>query len=159
MSTGSRDVDISFNCRHKHVKGRHMGSISPTFVRAQKMRSFLWQTAHKFGKFHTNFSFVFPGSNGWWNWTANFLPNTVCAGVFLLGAQSLVKSTHCVFAGITTATLGVITITTVETLFAEWFRRRQSTRGSVTSSWERRRNKLKNLIELKFNWIERNKEF
>ena len=23
------------------------------------------RTAHKFGEFHTNFSFVFPGGNGW----------------------------------------------------------------------------------------------
>jgi len=63
------------------------------------MRSFYWQTAHRFGKFCRNFS---KNQETWFSFLGESIVGEIerrkncpalCAGNFLLGAQELVKLT------------------------------------------------------------------
>jgi hypothetical protein len=65
--------------------------LLPKFC-AHKIQSILWQIV--FGKQRTNLAnlaFLFD-EKCWWNWMANFSPNAICTGYFLLGKNKLLKS-------------------------------------------------------------------
>ena len=76
--------------------------VRPIFSRAQKEKPFLahgvWRKANEFGEKRTIFSLKFRVSIvGEIEW--HIFCQTPCAGVFSLGAQSLVKSTPDIFCG------------------------------------------------------------